>query len=109
MKAFPHLVEMHKKFAEKGLVVIAVSVDDATKKDFVDAANGFLKRQNPPFTKLLLNESHEYWSKKLDFTIPPCYYVFDRNGRWVRFPEDGEEDYYDKMDKVIMQMLDEKV
>ena len=32
MEAMPHLVEMHKKYADKGLVVIAVSVDPPIKR-----------------------------------------------------------------------------
>lgn len=111
MKAFPHLVEMHKKLADKGLVIIAVSVDDPAEEELVQAANRFLKDKNPPFTKLLLNESAERWNKKLDFTIPPCYYLFDRNGQWVRFRAadyDDDDNYYERMDKLILRMLDEK-
>ena len=109
MKAFPHLVKMHREWADKGLVIITVSVDDEEK--FVETASKFLKRLDPPFTKLLLNEPQEYWSKKLDFTTPPCYYIFDRNGRWVcyRGSDYAEgENYYELMDKEIIRMLNER-
>jgi hypothetical protein len=99
---------MHKKLADKGLVVIVVSVDDVKKKEHVDAANVFLREENPPFIKLLLDAPHEQWSKKLDFTFPPFYYVFNRDGRWVRFPEDGDNDFYGKMDKAIIEMVNAK-
>src|SRR4051794_10129242 len=110
MEAFPHLVEMHKKFADKGLVIITVSLDDFTNEDLVAGANKFLKRVNPPFVKLLLQESTDFWSKKFDFETPPCYFVFDRNGQWVRFrASDYAEDvnYHDLMDKAIIRMLNE--
>ena len=110
MEAFPHLVEMHKKFADKGLVVISVSVDDYKNDELVDAANAFLKRVKPAFSKLLLKESDEFWSKKLAFQTPPCYFIFDRNGQWIRFRStDYSEDvnYHDLMEKAIIRMLNE--
>ena len=49
MKAMPHLVEMHKKYADKGLVIITVSVDPPNEKDIVKSANEFFERHQPPF------------------------------------------------------------
>ncbi len=104
----PHLVEMQKKHAEKGLVVIAVSLDE--EKDLIADAQAHLREINSPFVNLHLSEEREVWEKKLDFAAPPCYYVFDRRGKWVRF---RGSDYakgvpYDEMDKVILKMLDDK-
>ena len=106
----PHLVEMQKKYADKGLVVVAVSVDPWDKKDLVAQANKFVRKLDPPFRCLLLAESEEFIEKKLDFVFPPCYYVFDRRGKWVRFRATDYNDGvpYAEMDKVILQMLDDK-
>lgn len=107
----PHLVEMHKKHAERGLVVIAVSVDPPDKKDLVEQANGFLRTLKPPFLKLHLDESDELWSKKLDFTFPPCYFVFDRRGKWARFRAtdyDDEAVLHKEMDALVLRLLNEK-
>jgi hypothetical protein len=48
--------------------------------------------------------------KKFDFVFPPCYYVFDRRGKWVRFRSTDTDEGVDyrAMDKVIEQMLDDK-
>jgi|ERR1043166_3171295 hypothetical protein len=110
MEAMPHLVEMQKKYADKGLVVVAVSVDPWDKKDLVAQANKFLRKLEPPFRCFLLNESEEFIEKKFDFVFPPCYYVFDRRGKWVRFRSTDYNDGipYGEMDKVIVQMLDDK-
>jgi hypothetical protein len=111
MKAFPHLVEMHKEHAAKGLVIITVSVDPPKEADMVAAANKFLQHVKPAFKNLLLDDADEVWNKKLGFTIPPCYFVFDRQGKWVRFRGidfDEPEVMYREMDKVILQMLKEK-
>ena len=111
MKAFPHLVEMHKDNAAKGLVVITVSLDPPKDPMMVAAANKFLQHIKAPFRHLLLDEPDEIWSKKLDFNIPPCYFVFDRQGKWVRFrgvDYDEPEVMYAALDKAILQMLKEK-
>jgi hypothetical protein len=106
----PHLVEMHEKYAAKGLVIVTVSVDPADQKDLVDQARSFLKKKSVPFRNLLLNEPSDFWNKKLDFTIPPCYYVFDRHGKWVRFRgvdyDDGVN--HDDLEKTVIRMLSEK-
>ena len=100
---------MHKKHGSKGLVVLTVSVDELKQKKDVEVANKFLREQKSPFIHLLLDEPHEFWSKKLDFTIPPCYYVFDRRGKWMRFdPNEYGDDLKKKMDETILRMLDEK-
>jgi hypothetical protein len=101
---------MHKKHADKGLVILSVSVDPAGDAEMVKEANDFLRKVKPPFRNLLLNESDEVWTKKLDFNFPPCYFVFDRQGKWVRFRgSDYKEGIpYDEMDKVVLKMLSEK-
>src|SRR5688500_10385941 len=101
---------MHKKNAARGLVVITVSVDELTNKEHVEAAKKFLREQKPPFTNLLLDEPHELWSKKLGFTIPPGYFVFDRQGKWARFTGDdlSDDELHKALEKTVMRMLDEK-
>ena len=110
MKNMPHLVKMQKEHADKGLVVITVSVDPLKEKDLVKQANVFLRKLNPPFRNFLLDESSEFVEKKLGFVFPPSYFVFDRRGKWVNFRvnDEGAPPNYDEMDKVILQMLDDK-
>lgn len=105
----PHLVEMHEKYANKGLVVLTVSVDPANEKDLVDQAQRFLQQKKIPFRNLLLNESNELWNQKLGFTIPPCYFVFDRHGKWTRFRgEVGDGVDHKELEKTVVRLLDEK-
>src|SRR5437660_376149 len=98
MEAMPHLVQMHQKYADKGLVVLTVSIDTPDDKEMVKDANAFLHTTKAPFRNFLLNEPD--WSKKVDFTRPPCYYIFDRRGKWERFrAEDAKKGVnYDEMD-----------
>jgi hypothetical protein len=106
----PHLVEMHKKYADKGLVVVTVSVDSLNKKDLVKQANDFLRTLNSPCRNFLLDESPELVQEKLGFVFPPSYFVFDRRGKWMNFrvSDEGAAPNYQEMDRVILQMLEDK-
>ena len=53
---FPHLVEMHKKYASKGLNVVSLSMDDPTDAAAVKEAKAFLEKMDATFTNVLLKE-----------------------------------------------------
>ena len=95
---------MHKKYAKDGLVAISVSLDELKDKEM---ALKFLQSKEAAFTNLLLNDTVN-WSEKLHFSAPPCYFVFNRQGKWVQFKaEDGEINYAD-MEKRVREFLKEK-
>ncbi|MBI2806546.1 MAG: TlpA family protein disulfide reductase [Planctomycetes bacterium] len=110
MKAFPKFIEMQKEHAARGLVVISVAMDDSKDEDAVKRANKFLTRQDSPLRNLLLDEPSTIWKEKFGITSLPCYFIFDRQGKWVRFrAEDSETGVnYDELKKVVVQMLNEK-
>ena len=110
IKAFPEFVAMQEKHAAKGLVVISVSLDDARDKGKVDLANQILTKRKLPFRNLLLDEPGDFWPKKFETDSLPLYYVFDRNGKWVRYRAADYKDGvpYDELEKVAVQMLSEK-
>ena len=106
---FPHLVEMHKKYARDGLRVISVSLDTLDgsakeKKETIDRVHAFLREKRADFTNLLLNERVD-WDQKFHFIAPPCYFVFDKQGKWYQFlGDDGPVDYAG-MEKLIVKLL----
>jgi peroxiredoxin len=106
----PHLVEMQKKYGEQGLVIVTVSVDPPDKAEQIADANRILRKLNAPFTHLHLNESAEVWEKRLDFSIPPAYFIFDRQGRWKRLlgADYDEKEIHEVKEKIIREMLNEK-
>src|SRR4051794_9707718 len=55
---FPHVVELHKRLAARGLVVISVSMDslEDNREKTLSAVRDFLKLQDASFTNLLLDE-----------------------------------------------------
>jgi len=103
---------MHRKYAGEGLQVISVSLDTvegnaAEKKETLVRVNGFLRDQKAVFTNLLLNE-HVDWDKKFHFFAPPCYFVFDKQGKWHQFQGDEAPVDYAAMEKLVVKLLREK-
>jgi hypothetical protein len=100
---------MQKKYAAQGLIVVTVSLDPAREKARVDEANAFLREQNSPFVNLLLDEPSEIWSKRLGFIAPPCYFIFDRQGKWIRLsgvdfdPDELKKEKAKVIDKMMME------
>jgi hypothetical protein len=93
---------MHRKYGKDGLVAISVSLDDVKDKD---VALKFLQGQEAGFTNLLLSDTT--WSDKLHFLAPPCYFVFNKQGKWVQFKgEEGPVDY-PAMEKLVRELLKE--
>lgn len=110
-KAFPFFIDLHKQHADKGLVVISVSIDPVEMDGKrVKAANDFLIQSKSPFRNLLLDEPQEVLEKQFDFKSIPFYYIFDRQGKWVRFRASEYKDGvpYEKVEQAVLQMLKEK-
>lgn len=104
-KEFPHLVELHEKYAKRGLVCISVTVDD---KDDRDRAHKFLKKQRATFPNFLLDEPGETWGPKLDAGAPPTVFVHGKDGKRVRkFTTETPFTYAD-VEKVVVSLLDGK-
>ena len=96
---------MHKKYAKEGLAVISVTLDDKADKKI---AHDMLKKWGADCTNLLLDEETDFWQNKLNFIAPPCLYVFNRQGKWVRFASDEEVIDYKKVDALVEKFLREK-
>jgi thiol-disulfide isomerase/thioredoxin len=105
-KGFPHVVDLHKKYAQEGLIVISVSLDPIDDPSTSQAnALRFLKKMGADFINLYLEEPPEVWQKKLGITGPPCYYVFNRAGQWTKFEPQENELVYPAIEKCIVERL----
>jgi thiol-disulfide isomerase/thioredoxin len=83
MEQFPHTVELAGKLHERGLAVVAVSMDNPTAEPQVRA---FLEKQGARFDNLLSSYSSPVTATK-EFGLPgpvPCYRVYDREGKLHR-------------------------
>jgi len=111
MENFPHLVEMHRKFSNKGLAVISLSLDDPTDKAAVAEAEKFLKAKKAAFTNVLLNENFGEGFEKLNINVIPAVFIFGPDGKEVkRFTMDdpNKQFTYDEVEKAIANLLDGK-
>jgi thiol-disulfide isomerase/thioredoxin len=115
-KEFPHLVELHQKYAAQGLVAVSVAVDPP-KEDAQEQLAlrqrllKFLTKTKATFTNLYLDEPSEFWQKKLDVDEVPCIFVFDRQGKYYRFggaekaPRKAE---YSQIEPLVVELLKKK-
>jgi thiol-disulfide isomerase/thioredoxin len=102
-REFPRLVQLHEKYGNEGLVCISVSLDNPAEKDRLPRVIKFLESRKAYFTDVLLDEDQDFWLTKLNFKGPPCVYVFNREGKWVRFV--AEDDPYTKVEKLVAAWL----
>jgi thiol-disulfide isomerase/thioredoxin len=110
-KEFPHLVEMHRKYAHDGLVAVSVALDDPSDLPVRARALAFLKKQRASFLNVLLDETPEFYQTKLKIDGPPCVQIFNRDGRLVISRDGvGPEGHIDYVffEKRIVELLAEK-
>jgi thiol-disulfide isomerase/thioredoxin len=109
MKEFPHLVELHNKHADDGLVCVSVAIDE-NEQEYRDKALAFLKKVNATFPNFMF-EDLKVATDKLDLKSVPLVFVFNRAGRRAaRFESDDEKSFnYEKdVTPLVEKLLAEK-
>jgi thiol-disulfide isomerase/thioredoxin len=102
---FPHLVELHEKFASKGLACVSISLDPL---DNQDDALAFLKKKKATFTNLLLDERNKVWQDHFKIYGPPAVFVYDQGGKLAgQFDHnDADKSYtYEDVEKLVTKLL----
>ena len=120
-QSFPYTVEMHKNYADKGLVVISVATDPLKDthndpdnfKDPRPRILTFLRDQKATITNVVLDEPVEVLKGKLRIEMIPCLYVFNREGRWSQFIGDNlktdEKKRPYQVEEYVKQLLAQQV
>ncbi len=106
---FPHLVEMHRKYAGKGLAVISLTLDDPTDTKAVAEAEKFLREKKAVFTNVLLNENYGDGFDRLNINTIPAVFLFTPDGKEMkRFTMDDTRHQftYDDVEKELTALLD---
>lgn len=80
-QSFPVMEELHKRYAEKGLVIIAVNVDEK-RADMEE----FLKKNTATFT--VVRDPGQKLVDKAGIATMPSSFLMDRDGK-VRFTHTG--------------------
>ncbi|MBX9679916.1 MAG: TlpA family protein disulfide reductase [Gemmataceae bacterium] len=97
---FPHVVELQRKYAKDGLVILTVTLDAV--EDQEDALKRLIQKK-VPLTNFLLEDAATA-QQKLRVEGVPAVYLFDRQGRWTLFPSAQ----VDKADEKLVELLQEK-
>ncbi|MCA1685665.1 MAG: TlpA family protein disulfide reductase [Planctomycetia bacterium] len=108
---FPHLIEMHRKYAGKGLQVVSLSLDDTSDAKAVEEARKFLEAQKAPFLNLLLDEEFGYGFEKLEVNAIPAVFVYDPDGKLVKkytLDDPNDQFTYEDVEKDVKSLLDGK-
>jgi len=110
VERFPHLVRLHKKYADLGLVCVSVSVDNPEQRERVQ---GFLDRQGATFPNFLAADANDAEGRRklgerfgLGRGIP-FMAVFDRDGRRV-WAGNGSQMSQAGLDALISREIDRK-
>jgi hypothetical protein len=99
---------MHKKYADKGLAVVSLCLDEADKPKKVAEATAFLKSQKAAFTNLLMDETNDYSFEKFDITAIPAVFFYGPDGKEIRrfTLEDVNNQFtYDQVEKGVQEYL----
>ena len=105
---FPHLVEMHKKYADKGLAVISLSLDDVEKPKKIAEAKAFLVEKGATFRNFVLDETADAAFERLNIVAIPAVFLFGPDGKEIkRFTLDdpNKQFTYDEVEKAIVAAL----
>jgi thiol-disulfide isomerase/thioredoxin len=103
-REFPHLVELHNKYKNNGLVAVSVALDNPADAEARARIVKFLEKQKAGgLTNLHLEEPPELWQQKLGVSGPPCVYVFNRDGR-IAGKWDDKVDYAE-VEKAVAELM----
>lgn len=108
---FPHVIEMHRKFADKGLAVVSLSFDDPEKTADVESAKAFLREKKATMTNFLLDEGEGVGFEKFRVNSIPAVFLYGPDGKEVkRFTWDDPDNQftYDQVEKTVAALLEGK-
>jgi thiol-disulfide isomerase/thioredoxin len=105
---FPHVVEMHRKYADKGLAVASISFDDPANAKQVEDAKAFLREQKATCTNFLLDEAEGVGFEKFGVNGIPAVFLYGPDGKELkRFTMDDSRNQftYDQVEKTVVELL----
>jgi thiol-disulfide isomerase/thioredoxin len=104
LERFPRMVEMHRRYRDRGVRFVSLSVDNREDQAAVEEARRFLQRQNASFDNYLLDENILQAFEKLDILGIPAVFLYDRAGR-RRYRLTGDDPNHQFTEKDIEQAV----
>jgi len=90
LERFPHVVDLDRRYRNRGVTVVSLSVDNRDDPQAVEEARRFLRRQNAAFPNYLMDENILEAFEKLDLLTIPAVWIYDRSGR-LRHDLNGDD------------------
>jgi thiol-disulfide isomerase/thioredoxin len=112
VKKFPHLVELHRKYGDKGLACVSVSMDRLKKSGYSkDNVFAFLKDKGADFPNFILSDPDTDDKKMTDrfgsVEAIPYMVMFDRAGKRVWTSDEYPEKTSDKeRDELLVKKIE---
>jgi thiol-disulfide isomerase/thioredoxin len=110
LERFPHIVELNRRYRDRGVTVVSMSVDDRDDKKAAQMARQFLVKQNARFRNYLMDEPILDAFEKLGVQGIPAVFIYDRTGRRRYFlnADDPNHQFTSKeVDDAIAKLLSE--
>jgi hypothetical protein len=111
VKKFPHLVQLHQKLSEQGLVCVSLDVDQDDWVERKDDVTEFLKNKNAAFANFVFKDDKKVvsdWQDKYDANATPAYLAWDRAGNPVKMPDFADQAKPAFMEKFVSDLLAQK-
>ena len=105
---FPHLVQMHEKYAGRGLQVVSLSLDDTTDAKALEAARKFLREKKARFLNVLLDEDYGVGFEKFEINAIPAVFLYSADGKLVKkytMDDPNNQFTYDQVEKDVAALL----
>lgn len=91
VKKFPHVVDLHSRYVDQGLVVMSVDVMPA-EVAYKDKVEKFLKDKCADFPNYIIEDqdSADQWGSKYNLQYTPATLLFDKGGRRIDIAPDAD-------------------
>jgi thiol-disulfide isomerase/thioredoxin len=90
IERFPHMVQLHDQYKDKGVQFVSMSVDDHEDKSAVEKARQFIIQQKADFPNYLMDENIMQAFDKLGVQGIPAVFLYDRTGK-LRYDLNGDD------------------
>ena len=80
IERFPHMVEMHHKYKDRGVRFISLNFDEQGDTESIDWANDFLARIKAVFPNYHMDENMTVAFERLDLLGLPAVRIYDTDG-----------------------------
>ncbi len=81
LEQFPKMVELHKKYKDKGVRIVAMNLDDRNDSVAISLAQRFLQENQAGFDNYRMDEKMLLAFEKLGLMSIPAVIVYDRQGK----------------------------